>query len=65
MEKIKFAKLKAKLAEKGCTYGNIAKIMGITPQAFTNKISGKTQFLHKEIAAACAYLEADPNIFFD
>ena len=65
MDKVKFSKFKARMAEKGCTYGNMAKVMGISAQSFSSKISGKTQFIHGEIARACEYLDADPIIFFD
>lgn len=60
-----YLKLRAKIVEQGYTQGALAKEMGITEQALSNKLLGKTDFTLREVVEVCNILNADPIIFFD
>ena len=60
--------LRGKIAESGLTQGKVADAIGISPNTFTRKISGKRDFTVSEIDKLCLVLNiSDPqqkvNIF--
>ena len=60
-------KIKAKIVERGMTQGEVAKIIGISPNSLSRKILGKRDFLLSEVIALCSVLELDnpEEIFLD
>lgn len=52
-------KIKAKIVERGMTQGEVAKIIGISPNSFSRKLLGKRDFLLSEVIALCSVLELD------
>jgi len=50
-------KLKGKLTEKGKTYKDGAKLLGISTNAFSNKINNKSRFYVDEINKLAEWLE--------
>jgi len=58
-------KIKAKIVERGMTQGEVAKIIGISPNSLSRKLLGKRDFLLSEVIALCSVLELDnPEEFF-
>lgn len=59
-------KIRAKIAERGMTQGEIAKIIGISANSLSRKLLGKRDFLLSEVIALCSVLELDnpQEIFF-
>ena len=53
------SKLKAKIVERGMTQGEVAKIIGISPNSLSRKLLGKRDFLLSEVIALCSALEID------
>lgn len=60
-------KIRAKIVEQGMTQGEVAKIIGISPNSFSRKLLGKRDFLLSEVIALCSVLELDKpeEIFLD
>lgn len=60
-------KIKAKIVERGMTQGEVAKIIGISPNSLSRKLKGKRDFLLSEVIALCSVLELDnpEEIFLD
>lgn len=52
-------KIKAKIVERGMTQGEVAKIIGISPNSLSRKLLGKRDFLLSEAIALCTVLELD------
>ena len=61
-----FKKLKGKLKEEDYTQKEIARLIGITPQAFNAKINNRTQFTLSEVIKMTNILRIDNpiEIFF-
>lgn len=60
-----FRKVKGRMREKGLTQAIVAKQLGLSAQAFSNKINGKTDFKLSELEALCKILEiSDPSAYF-
>lgn len=60
-----FRKVKGRMREKGLTQAMVAKWLGLSAQAFSNKINGKTDFKLSELEALCKILEiSDPSAYF-
>lgn len=61
--------LRASIARKGITNRKLAEILGLSEQAFYNKIQGKTEFKESEIKSLATILKLSmrdvDNIFFD
>lgn len=58
-------KIKAKIVERGMTQGEVAKIIGISPNSLSRKLLGKRDFLLSEVIALCSVLAIDnPEEFF-
>lgn len=49
-------RLKAQMQLKGYTQTDCAKILGISYQAYNNKLNNKSQFKVDEIVALCKFL---------
>ena len=61
----RFGKIKGRMREKGFTQGEVAKRLGISTQAFSSKVNGKTDFRLSELQALCGILEiSDPSSYF-
>lgn len=56
-----YSKLIGRMAEKGETRESISAKLGISSLAFRNKLSGKTQFKHDEMAKLIEVLDIDPE----
>ena len=57
--------LRGRIAEKGYTQGNVAKIIGLSRQAFSTKINNKRNFTVTEIIKLCDLLDiADKDRYF-
>lgn len=54
-----YAKLQGLAKEKGYTQGMLANTLGISENAFSNKINGKNQFKPLEIEKLCYVLDID------
>ena len=52
-------KIRAKIVEQGMTQGEVAKIIGISPNSFSRKLLGKRDFLLSEVIALCSVLDLD------
>ena len=57
MSILNLKKLKGKLVEKGKTYNDAAKHLGVTTNTFNSKINGKTRFYVEEINSLAEFLE--------
>lgn len=61
--------LKAAIKERGVAYQFLAEKIGITPQAFSQKIRGKSEFRLREAETLSEVLRLEPGeimaIFFD
>lgn len=61
--------LKATIKERGVAHQFLAEKIGITPQAFSQKIRGKSEFRLKEAETLSEVLRLEPGeimaIFFD
>lgn len=58
-------KIKAKIVEQGMTQGEVAKMIGISPNSLSRKLSGRRDFTLSEVMSLCTVLEIqDPKIFF-
>lgn len=55
-------KLRAKIAERGIKYNDIAKQMNITPQALNRKMKGQIRFLLEDAIELCRILNIDDPI---
>lgn len=64
MEKILYATMRGKMAEKGLTQKKMAEKLGINETSFMNKINGKTQWKVDEIIAIMDTLGCDFNTLF-
>lgn len=64
MEKILYATMRGKMAEKGLTQKKMAEKLGINETSFMNKINGKTQWKVDEIIAIMDALGCDFNTLF-
>ncbi len=60
-----FLKLRGAVAAKGENLTSLASELDITQQALSNKLAGKTPFTLWEMIAACNFLDAPIDIFFD
>jgi len=60
-----FLKLRGAIAGKGETLGSLADELNITQQALSNKLAGRSPFTLWEMLAACNFLDAQIDIFFD
>jgi cyanate lyase len=60
-EKMNRAELRAEIARKQISNRDIAKALGISEQAFYNKIGGQTEFKESEIKALVAVLGLSPE----
>ena len=60
-------KIRAKIVEQGMTQGEVAKIIGISPNSLSRKLLGKRDFLLSEVIALCSVLALDKpeEIFLD
>lgn len=57
--------LRGEIARKGYTQGHVAKQIGISPKAFSQKINGKRQFMMSEAEKMVALLDImDPAAIF-
>ena len=52
-----YSKLLGRMTEKGYTQGMLARSLGISENAFTNKIKGRSSFNSNEIAVICQKLD--------
>lgn len=60
-----FSKVKGRMREKGLTQAMVAKRLGLSTQAFSSKVNGKTDFKLSELEALCGILEiSDPSAYF-
>lgn len=50
-------KLKAKLVEMGKTYKDCAKVIGVDPSTFSNKMNGRSNFYIHEVNRLSEYLQ--------
>ena len=57
--------LRGRIAEKGYTQKEVAQMIGITYQSFSDKINNKSNFKVSEIIKMCAILDiADKDRYF-
>ena len=57
--------LRGEIARRGYTQGDVAKKIGISPKAFSQKINGKRQFMMSEAEKMVALLDIkDPAAIF-
>lgn len=52
-------KIKAKIVERGMTQGEVAKMIGISPNSFSRKLLGKRDFSLSEVMSLCTVLELE------
>lgn len=58
-------KLRGKIFENGFTYEQLASKLGISYQAFSNKVNNKSEFKASEIQTLCEILDInDKDIYF-
>lgn len=50
-------KIKAKIVERGMTQGEVAKMIGISPNSFSRKLLGKRDFSLSEVISLCTVLQ--------
>lgn len=64
---MKFKKLRGKMKEEDYTQVKIAEVLEITPQSFSSKINGRTQFTLSEVIKMADTLKIDNpvDIFFN
>lgn len=60
-----FLKLRGAVASKGESLTSLADELGITQQALSNKLAGRSPFTLWEMLTACNFLDAQIDIFFD
>lgn len=61
----RFNKVKGRMREQGLTQAVVARRLGMSTQAFSNKVNGKTDFRLSELEALCSILEInDPAAYF-
>ena len=59
------AKLKGLRAEHNYTQKDMAEKLGLTPQSFYQKETGKREFTASEVFELCKIFNVQPSIFFD
>ena len=68
-EKLNYPSLRAVIAKEGITNRHLANCLGLSEQAFSNKIAGRTEFKNSEIKILAKELNlnmsAINSIFFD
>lgn len=52
-------KIRAKIVERGMTQGEVAKMIGISPNSFSRKLLGKRDFSLSEVISLCTVLELE------
>ncbi len=57
----KYGKLRGLIAEKGYSHVEIARVLGITKQAFWKKLNGDISFRQKDVITLCNLLEIDKS----
>lgn len=61
----RFNKVKGRMREKGLTQAVVARRLGMSTQAFSSKVNGKTDFRLSELEALCNILDInDPAAYF-
>lgn len=61
---VKLENVRAEMAKKRVTGMNLAKILGISQNAFYQKINGKRKFTADELGIIAETLEAEINFFY-
>lgn len=59
MSRSRYSKLRGRITEKGKTQAEIAREIGISPQAMSYKMNGKIGFSQKDIIKICDILDID------
>lgn len=57
MNSFDYSKLRGRMAEKGFTQEAIAQMVGMSPNSFCNKITGKNEFRQSEMRLIMSVLD--------